>query len=339
MCNTPLDVRAKKVKWVNEAGQTEEGVSIRFRERKIRNVDEEVYCPDAFGELALRAIEATKELTKDLRRLNPGWKDYLFIVPAKTMRVARVLTPKQINEYLNGQGDNAQGIRQRYKITGKKITTHNFRHTRATAAWMGGMQVHEVAYDLGHASGEMTVRHYIVGNEESRRRLQFLMDHGALGGALEDLVGGREVIRTKLSSRHVEIMKRQGRVLTPTRYGYCALHATSGLCPTANACYIGPGACGGGCEHHVTSPDALPALREDKEALEASISANEGEAEFKAWVENQRNQLVIVIREIERAEDLRARVGHCGKAGAVCEFKNGVGNIGREGRDGEKTEA
>lgn len=339
VCNTLVDVRATKVKWVNEAGQPEEGVSVRFRERKIRNVDEEVYCPDVFGELALRAIETAKDLTKDLRRFNPGWKDYLFIVPAKLRKAARVLKPRQINEYLNGEGDNPQGIRQRYDISGKKITTHNFRHTRATAAWLGGMRVHEVAYDLGHASGEMTARHYIVGNEESRRRLQFLMDHGALGGALEDLVGGREVVRTKLSPRHVEIMKRQGRVLTPTRYGYCALPATSGPCPTANPCYIGPGSCGEGCEHHVTSPDALPALREDREALEASISACEGEAELKAWAENQRNQLVIITREIARAEGLRRRVGHCEKDGAICECKNGTGNIVREGRDGEKTEA
>jgi hypothetical protein len=244
--------------------------------------------------------------------LNPRLKKHLFIVPAKKIKVARMLRPQQINQYLNGQGGNNQGIRQRYGIPGGKITTHNFRATRATVAWMGGLQVHEVAYDLGHASAEMTVRHYIVGNDESRRRLQFLMDHGALSGALEDLVGGREIVRTKLSRRHVEIMKRQGRVLSPTRYGYCALPASSGPCPTGNVCYLGPDGSGEGCEHHVLSPDALPAYAEDKEVLDCVITEYEGDSQYVAWVQNHRNLLVIVNRDIERAKNLQARIGNCG---------------------------
>jgi hypothetical protein len=204
------------------------------------------------------------------------------------------------------------GIRQRYKIPGEKITTHNFRHTRATNAWLGGLQVHEVAYDLGHASAEMTVRHYIVGNEESRRRLQFLMDHGALSGALEDLVGGREMIQTKLSKRHVEIMRRQGRILTPMRYGYCALPASSGPCPTCNPCYLGPGGSGEGCEHHVLSPDALSALDEDKEVLEYNIAMYKDDPQYGAWVENHRNQLEIVDKDVERAKNLQAQIRNCG---------------------------
>lgn len=275
-------------------------------------MDEEVHCPGVFGELALQAIQTAKELTEELRQLNPEWKEYLFIVPTKNIKTARVLRPQQINEYLNGQGTNAAGIMQRYNIPGGKITTHNFRATRATNAWLGGMQVHEVAYDLGHASAEMTVRHYIVGNEESRRRLQFLMEHGALSGALEDIVGGREIIQTRLGKRHVEIMKRQGRILTPTRYGYCALPACSGPCPTANPCYIGPGGSGEGCVHHVLSPDASVALYEDKDVLEYNIIIYEGDPDYGDWVRNQRNQLQIVNRDIERAESLQSLINGCG---------------------------
>lgn len=311
VCNTPYKVKTERVTWVTDAGVLEEGVRVRFRERKIRNVDEDVDCPDVFGELALQAIQTAKELTEELRRLHPEWKDYLFIIPGANNKTAGVLTPRQMNEYLNGQGVYG-GIRQRYKIPGGKITTHNYRHTRATSLWLGGLQVHEVAYDLGHASAEMTVRHYIVGKEESRRRLQFLMDHGALSGALEDLVGGREIVRTKLSRRHVEIMKRQGRVLSPTRYGYCALPASSGPCPTGNACYLGPGGTGEGCEHHVLSPDALSALGEDKEATDAVIAECEGDPQYAAWVQNHRNLLVIINRDIDRAKNLQARIDNCG---------------------------
>jgi hypothetical protein len=283
-------------------------VMVRFRERKIRNVDEDVFCPGVFGELALQAINTTKELTKKLRIKNPDLRNFLFIVPTHSMSKARVLRPQQINEYMNGQWGNGQGIRQRYNIPGPKITTHNFRHTRATNMWVGGMQVHEVAYDLGHASAEMTIRHYIVGKEESRKRLQFLMDHGAIRGVLEDFAGGREVIQARLGKRHVEIMEKQGRILTPTRYGYCALPASSGPCPTANRCYIGPGGNGEGCDYHVLSPDALCALNEDKEVLETIIKSSEAKPELRVWVQNHKNLLRIVNKNIERAGILQGLI-------------------------------
>jgi site-specific recombinase XerD len=311
ICNGSFNIRVKQVEWTNEVGHQEEGVMVRFRERKVRNVDEDVFCPGIFGELALQAIKTTKELTKKLRIKNPDLKEFLFIVPTKSISKAQVLRPQQINEYMNGQRGNGQGIRQRYNIPGPKVTTHNFRHTRATNMWVGGMQVHEVAYDLGHVSAEMTIRHYIVGKEESRRRLQFLMDHGAIRGVLEDFAGGRETLQARLGKRHVEIMKKQGRILTPTRYGYCALPASSGPCPTANRCYIGPGGAGEGCDHHILSPDALPALNEDKEVLETTINNSEGDPELRAWVQNHKNMLGIVNKNIERAETLQGLINEC----------------------------
>lgn len=121
VCNTAFDTKAERVRLINEAGQQEEGVRVRFRERKIRNVDEYVHCPDVFGELALQAIQTAKELTEELRRLNPEWKDYLFIVPTRKMNVARVLRPQQINEYMNGAGSSGKGLRERYNLPGGKI--------------------------------------------------------------------------------------------------------------------------------------------------------------------------------------------------------------------------
>jgi hypothetical protein len=312
ICNTRFDVKTEEINWANETGRREQGVLVRFREFKIRNVNEDVFCPGVFGEMALKAISTAKELTIELRRHNPQWGDYLFLVPGKARKSAMVISLKQIREYINGFGAKGRefgGLRQRYRIPSGRIKTHSFRHTRATNMWLGGLQVHEVAYDLGHASAEMTVRHYIVGAEESRRRLQFLIDHGALSGILEDFVGGREMVRARLGRHHVEIMEKQGRIITPTRYGYCCLPSASGPCTRAAPCYSGPSA--EGCDHHVLSPDAIPALLEDRELLEANVLVHSSDPELRAWVENHRNQLAVVGRKLKLAELLHQKTVGC----------------------------
>jgi integrase len=320
VCKTMEDVKTEAVEWTDETGRTEKGVSVRFRESKVRNVDEDVFCPGIYGELALQAIETAKDLTAELRRHNPQWKDYLFLVPGRKRNSAHVLSTRQLNLYLNGAQDRDHGLIKRYSISGGKVSPLNFRHTRATNMWVGGLQVHEVAYDLGHASAEMAVRHYIVGNEESRKRLQFLMDHGALSGLLEDFVGGREMVEARLGRRHVEIMKRQGRIVSPTRYGYCCLPAASGPCIRTTPCYVGPGASGGGCDYHVQSPDALPVLYEDQEVIEVNIKTYRDDPDFREWVNNQRNQLAVVEDKIEQALALREKIECCeGKEPCGCQ--------------------
>lgn len=317
ICNTGFNVRTEHTEWVNESGQRERGVLIRFREIKVRNVDEDVPCPDAYGELALHAINTAKQLTSELRTHSPALKDYLFLLPAKTRKKAAVLDIRQLNDYLNGQRTGNSGLIQRYGIPCDKITIHNFRATRATNAWLGGLQVHEVAYDLGHVNADMTIRHYIVGRDEDRRRLQECIDKGALSGALEDIMGGREVVQTRLGRRHVEIMIKHGRVLTPNRYGYCTLPSASGPCIRTVPCYIGPGQNGGGCDYHVMSPDALPALEEDKEVLTASISAFSHDPSYKVWLHHRRAQLAVVEKKISEARThLHRCEGHCPNDGS-----------------------
>jgi hypothetical protein len=318
VCNTRVDVRTKKTEWVNEAGQLERGVMIRFREMKMTNADEDVFCPDAFGEMALQAIRTAKELTEELRRSNLQWKDYLFLIPARQRKKAQVLSPEQMNDYLNGESKFQNGLLQRYNIPSGRVTTHVFRRTRATKAWMGGMQVHEVAHDLGHFNLDTTLRHYIAGSEESRRRYQTLLDHGALSSTLKDLVGGVELVQITLGRRQVETMNKQGRVVWPTRYGYCALNG-SGHCIRTLPCYLGPEVESGGCDHHILSPDALSALEEDKAMLEAGIAINSTYPGCRAIVQSLRNQLEVVNRNIELARILQGRVG-CGGGGTCgCE--------------------
>jgi len=308
ICNSPFAIKADEVEWVDEAGVVEKTVLVRFRETKIKNVDEDVACPGAFGELAANAIKTTKNLTANLRRDNPQWAGYLFLVPSKKAKSARVVSADQINKYLNGYvGTNgrSKGLLQRFNIAITKITTHNFRLTRATNLWAGGMNIHDVADDLGHRSAEMTIRHYIAGTEESRRRYQSFIDQQAVTGAVIDFIDGQEVLNTRLSVRHVEIMKSSGVIVMPNRYGYCARHACLGTCDRATPCYTGPG--GIECDFHILSPDALPALQEDKEVVEANIAAYSNKPEFASWVNNSRNQLVVIERKINQASILKER--------------------------------
>lgn len=308
VCNTRFDIKTERVEWTNESGQKEKVILIRFKEMKVRNIEEDVPCPDAFGELALHAIETAKELTAELRENNPQWKDFLFLVPMRKRKGAKVLTTRQLNDYINGRCGTELGIRQRYNIPADRITIHNFRATRATNAWMGGLQIHEVAYDLGHANIDMTIRNYIVGSEEDKRRFQECMDKGALSGALEDIIGGREMVQTRLSKRHVEIMRNQGRVVSPTRYGYCCLPSASGPCIRTTPCYIGPRVRSGGCDYHLLSPDALPALEEDRELLLANISTYEDEPTYRVWVQHQQIQVGVIEDKIKEVMTLKHRL-------------------------------
>jgi hypothetical protein len=308
VCNSPFEIRTEKVEWTNEAGVLEKTVLVRFRETKIRNIDEYVACPGVFGELAISAIKTAKKLTADLRRDNPRWADYLFLVPGREAKSAQVISVAQINQYLNGENGSKgrrKGLLQRYNISSTRITSHHFRLTRATNLWLGGMQVHEVSDDLGHRGTEMVIRHYIVGTEESMRRYQSFMDRQALSGAVMDFVGGQEVVHTRLSARHVEIMKNFGLIVVPTRYGYCARHACLGTCDRATPCYTGID--GIECDFHVLSPDALFALQEDKEVIEANIASYGNKPGFTSWVNNSRNQLVVIERKIGQASTLKDR--------------------------------
>jgi integrase len=312
VCDTRYDVRTEPWEWINEAGQKEKGVMVRFRELKMRHVDEDVPCPGAYGELALNAIATAKDLTSELRELAPECKDHLFIIPSKNGKAGAVLSKRLLNQYLNGQHGNPAGLINRYDIPGGKVKIHDFRKTRASNAWRGGLEIHDVARDLGHVNADMTSRFYVAGGEECKRRFQAQMDRGALSGALLNMVGGREIMGIKLGKRHVEIMKRHGLIISATRYGYCALPASSGPCPRTNPCYVGPGADGGGCDYHLLSPDALPALREDEEVVRHNISTFSPEPEYKTWVVNNENQLRLVEGKISEALTLQHRFeGQC----------------------------
>lgn len=308
VCNLPVDVRVEEGQWTNEAGEIEHGVWVRFIENKVTHAYEDVFCPGAYGELVVKAIKTAKELTEDLRRDNPHVAQHLFLVPGVSGTSALVLSPDQMNYYLNGGygHDNCldTGLIQRYDIPCGRVTTHAFRRTRATKAWRGGMQVHEVSADLGHLDVNIAPRHYIIGNEASRRRYETLMNHGALSGAMMNFIGGVEIVNVELGRRQVEAMARQARVLRPNRYGYCALAGT-GHCVRTTPCYIGDTVDSEGCEHHVLSPDALPALEEDKEALEASIELHCTGQWCGQLEQSMRNQLVVINQRIERAAGLQ----------------------------------
>lgn len=317
ICNTLFNIRSERLKWTSESGQGENGVLLRFREKKARNVDEDIFCPDGFGEIALQAIEKTKELTQELRAANPQWRDYLFVVPTRRKKGARVISVRHLNDYLNGQRKNNPGLLQRHSISTTKITFHNFRATRATNAWIGGLQIHEVSRDLGHTNSDVTIRHYIVGDDEVRRRFQAYVNNGALSGSLVSLIGGQALSPTRLGKRHVEVAKRQGMVISVTRYGACVLPSSSGPCIRTTPCYIGPSGGEEGCDYHLLTPDALPALKEDEEVLLESISTYRDDPQYREWLRHEKIQLEVANRKIKEAVTLKHRAdGHCPNDGS-----------------------
>lgn len=327
LCNTRVNVRTEEIEWANDAGQPERGVMVRFEEFKISNAYEDVFCPGAFGELALYAIRTAGDLTQELRQVSPQWAEFLFLIPARSPRRAKVVSPSSILRFLNGDKRDGKGLIQRRSIPVEHLTTRVFRSTRATKAWMGGMQIHEVSYDLGHVDAVAAERFYVMGDEEKRRRFQELMDHGGLSGLMVDYAGGRELVQTALGRRQVEALGTQGLIVSPTRYGYCALSGT-GPCTRTTPCYLGPGVEDGGCDFHLLSPDALPALEEDKETLEASIAACGQDPGLRAWVINQRNQLEVVNLKIETARRLQTQERGC-VGGTDCGCKRRINQ--REG--------
>lgn len=331
VCESPLALRVERGEWINNAGQKEMGVWIRFKEWKIKHAPEDVFCPESFGEVALDAIATVKELTATIRNTAPrALRDKLFLVPVDRgpHRGVTIPNPQYINRYLNGSDDyRATSLRARYAIPVDVITTHNFRHTRLTNLYLGGASVHEVAQDAGHAHPDMTLRHYIVGNEEQKRRFTQAIETGALGGALLDMMNGREIVETRLGKRHVEIMRRRGLVLTPNRYGYCGLPSASGPCPNATKCYVGPTGEDGGCDYHLLSPEAIPALHEDREVIEFNIAQYASDPDYRVWVEKQQMALSLVVAKIDEANVLQARlasIGGCGN-GCMCSSPCGCG--------------
>jgi len=324
LANTPNTVRVERGVVTGEDRRTHEGVWVRFRERKFSDTDQDVFCPAAYAEIAGHAIDMARQLTDELRRDNPAWSEFLFIVPSKARKSGRVVTVAMLNNYLNGRDDKGRtagageggganpawrthfpGVLERNGID-EHVTTHVFRRTRATDLWIGGMEVYDVAYDLAHVNANMTLRHYIAGTLESKRRFEQEVEAGALADTLASMAGDGEVLNVRLSRRHVEIMKRQGRVLRPTRYGYCALPGSSGPCPTGNPCYLGPNA--NGCDHHLLSPDALPALEEDREVVEFNLRSYAEDADYRAFIENQQTQLALIESKITEAVVLKNRL-------------------------------
>lgn len=314
LCTLPVDVRVEEAEldgvW---------GVWVRFRETKIRDIEEDVWCPGVWGQIAVDAIEKARSLGEALRSAVPRYGGFLFVIPGSVQKgeKATLLKPALLNQYLRYR---KQGLLDRHGITERgdavHITTHNFRTTRATNLDRGGMSAHDIGQDLGHAAdSDMAIRCYIVGDEGWRREFDRQMEAGALQGELIDLINGRQVVSGRLGARQVEIMRRRGLVLTPTRYGYCTLPSSSGPCPTANDCFIGPcgseGACG--CAYHVHAPHGLAALDEEEEICRANLAEFVDEPErYARWIEHEEYRLTLIDQERVSLVDLQARMETAG---------------------------
>ena len=323
VCLLPPSVRA-------EPGAREgmRGAWVRLRETKITGLEEDVFCYDVYGAVAVDAIAKARRYTEDLRRRRPDLGHRLFLLPGgsgadTTGPVA--LRPDHLNTYLRGSRDARTGGRARGLLARRGvsdgdsvayITSHNFRTTLASKLFAGDMPAQDVAASLGHSprSPDMAIKHYAVGSPEMRAMTERALKAGALSGDVIDLAAGRPVAVDRISPAMRAVLRERGIVYVPTVYGYCALPAEEGPCPTSNPCWLWPDPdhpkCkdGCGCPWEVKSPAAVAALEEDAAVLEAERDAHAVDPRYANWASHTAERHDRVLLHLAPARALQARL-------------------------------
>lgn len=285
-------------------------VRIELVEQKISSQPEWVTVPSYYADVLLDAISKATEWGARIRAANPSCANLLFV--GSSGAGGYPLNGAFFNHYLHGK-EEQKGLLERYGIRrdgeATYITSHNWRTTRATRLLEGKAKLHEVRQDLGHHDLLMTAQFYGADTPELRRVAEDALKTGAVSGEVHDLVMGR-AIGERVTPRMVEQLRRNGVVVNVTRYGFCFLPADTGPCPTGNPCWQGidPTAPevreGLGCEWQGLTPAALPQLRHDEGVLLDQVARYQADPRFAHFVGNLFQRLLIVQRQIERAESL-----------------------------------
>lgn len=291
------------------------GVMLRYHEAKITDAPHEAFAPHEYGDLLIDAVDRAQRYGAALRADDPRLSGYLFVLPGALGREAVVLLKTSImNEYLRypkytPEGVVDIGLLARYGITGvegdlAEITSHNFRHTRATALFAGSGESQVVSQDLGHVNLDMAVRHYIGVTAEVREAFDREVQAGAVRVSGANVVDSAEIVDEHLLPSMALQKSRRLMVLQPTRFGFCSYPAAQGPCPTANPCYVGidaerPDVADGcGCEHQVLAPHAADALREDEAVLLQQVATYSASPDSRSLAQHFRLQLQIVQKQL-----------------------------------------
>lgn len=303
LCSLPANVAVDKT-----TVEGHPGVWVRLRETKIRGVDEDVFCPYVWGDIASDAISKARAWAAESRSIASSSSTLLFVARQWGKgRQPYTLSPELLNRYLR-----SLITRRRVKCGDQLavITTHNFRTTLATKLVAGGMSAHDLSRYLGHfGSPDMAINSYVADIAGVKDIIERELAAGAAAGDVFELTRGRPVAIERLNSSTLQWYREHGVVYNPTMYGACALPTDGSVCVTANPCWLGRGenheprstsACA--CEYAVLTPHGLSAMRHDGDVLSAQIQAYSGDPQYAHWVSHLSGNLERLQAHIAEAE-------------------------------------
>lgn len=332
VCNLPIGVRTEpfargrvRPPDVPEADEPW-GMWVYFVEQKITNAPEIVFCPYELGEIAVDAIARARRYAAELRERDSRFAEHLFVSSSRGRPTA--VDRDAVKRYLTHP---RHGIVKRYGITRgedaaellTELKTHNFRTTRATLLWVGGMDLVEVARDLGHVvprregipHPDMAGLHYVAGTMD----VEAVAISALKAGALSDTSDPNDAIRTRpvrlerLNARRtLPILQESGTAIQLVRYGFCRLPASRGPCLTATECWEGQDPSdpegSAGCEYLVIAPHAVPAFEERERFLSAQVEWYGRDPAYAHYVGQERRKLESLRRQLKTAHELRDRL-------------------------------
>lgn len=158
------------------------------------------------------------------------------------------------------------------------VTTHQLRHTYATALANSGMSLQALMTLLGHASPEMTMRYATLASPALRSAYETAM--GRMRPRLPIAPAGKPIIPGRIEWLRSEMLK------TRVAHGYCARELAAQACPYANICET--------CENFIPAPEFASALT----AQLTDIQTLRDDAAERGWdSETARHQNVIQALE------------------------------------------
>jgi hypothetical protein len=308
---------------------------------------------DIFGEIAEEVIRTTQELTQDLRAIAPEkLRAKLFIMPDRSFHHVTDLSPTILQQFIfYGAEGRYKGVLQRYKLEDLEgFQFHHMRQTHATHIIEDGGSLQDVARYLGHNvvgdDTSMASVWYVAGGTAAMRKQAVdAIRSGAASGEQFDAIARLKIESMSDQARTADIpanqlsfedarsrilagdileeipvspdeaahLLRQKIVVNVTRYGGCLLPATSGPCPTANACPVGiddkaPGVNKGhGCKYQVVMPHTAEQLEGDIKVMRTQLDAMSSD-DWIFWRRHILAKIQVWQLQLEIAESLQRRM-------------------------------
>lgn len=252
-----------------------DGVWLRWNETKTKQGYQEVFINSPLDEIVREAVKKAQGLTKDYVELaNDKDQEKLFLMLGYYPEggvYAHPIRYYSLNRWINGhksRGKHRPGFMERHNIQHEggifRLKLHGLRHARFTHMRLGGAGIGTVQNDAKHVTSNMS-KVYINGDAVAAKDFENAVENRDLMGYLKDFVYNKELRFDKISPAELKRYRENGMFVQFTEFGYCHLEIEKGTCPVGTSCWLGKDGCG--CEYHLTTPEFLPAIKEDLEVM------------------------------------------------------------------------